>query len=96
MDLGKVSISESDSRLRTIQEELRDTEYHMAQNIEKLLGRGTKLEDIENNTYTLAKQSDIFNKKCKRLTWYSWFYNHISYIFAGSITSLMIVMYLIL
>lgn len=87
---------ESKIRLNTMRKELDETKIHMAKNIEKLLDRDSKLCDVNEKTRALVKHSDIFNKSCKKLTWYSWFYSKISYIFAGGATSLAVVMYLVL
>lgn len=95
-DQNSTMSNEAKSKLEIMQQELHETKVHMAKNVEKLLKRESKLEDVDEKTRALVKQSDIFTKGCKKLTWYTWFYSKISYIFAGGATSLAVLMYLVL
>lgn len=50
-----------DKKMELVQKELQETKSIMASNIEKILNRGEKLEDIVQKTALLAKQAKKFN-----------------------------------
>eukprot|EP00211_Chloroparvula_japonica_P015633 CAMPEP_0119126054 /NCGR_PEP_ID=MMETSP1310-20130426/5118_1 /TAXON_ID=464262 /ORGANISM="Genus nov. species nov., Strain RCC2339" /LENGTH=219 /DNA_ID=CAMNT_0007116183 /DNA_START=150 /DNA_END=805 /DNA_ORIENTATION=- len=79
-------------KLRSLQTKVDGVTDVLKGNIEKVLDRGAKLEDLEDKTDILTSHAEMFHQKSKQVKWQMWWESYKMFIVGGTLLVVVLIL----